>query len=221
MTDVLRLAVLAVVVLGAVVAHSTGILTEESLRALFTESGPMGPALFVAIFSLVQPFGFPGILFMLLSAVIWPLWFAFLLNLAGSTGAGVVGFLFARFVGRDWVQGRLPKRLRDLEERVLKHAFRTVLIVRLTAALFQPAHWALGLSPVKFLPFLLASIIGFIPVTAFWTFAGGNAVAWLRDPSGSLWIGLGLAVVVIGIVYRTRRRHRAAESLAADSGEIR
>jgi len=211
-TDVLRFIALAAVVLCAVVAHSFGLLDEESLRTLFTESGALGPVLFVAVFSLVQPFGFPGILFMLLAAVIWPLWFAFLLNLAGSTGAGVVGFLFARFVGRDWVQGRLPKRLRDPAERVLEHAFRTVLIVRLTTALFQPAHWALGLSPVKFPPFLLASIIGFIPVTAFWTFAGSNAVAWMSDPTPSVWIGLGVAVVVIAIVYRARRRQRAAES---------
>ena len=210
MTDVLRIGVTAVVVLGAVLAYWTGLLDEDSLRTLFTESGPMAPVLFVAIFSLVQPFGFPGIVFMLLSAVLWPLWFAFLLNLLGCTGAGVVGFVFARFVGRDWVQDRLPERLRDLEERVLERAFRTVLIVRLTLYLFPPAHWALGLSPVKFGPFLLATIIGFVPATAFWTFAGGNTLGWLSDQTPSVWIGLGVAVVVLVVLYRVRRWHRAS-----------
>ena len=210
--DVFRIVVLAVVVFCAVVTYSTGLLNEESLRALFTESGAMGPVLFVALYSFVQPFGFPGVVFMLLSAVLWPLGFAFLLNLAGATGAGVVGFFFARFVGRGWVQDRLPERLRDLEERVLERAFRTVLIVRLTLYLFPPAHWALGLSPVKFGPFLLATIIGFIPMTAFWTFAGGNTMDWLSEQTGSVWIGLGVGIVVLAVVYRARQRHRAAAS---------
>ena len=117
MTDKLRVAALILVVLAAVFAQTTGLLDRESLRTLFTDSGALGPVFFVALYSLVQPFGFPGIIFMLLAALLWPLWFAFLLNLAGATGAGVVGFAFARFVGRDWVQGRLPERLRNLEER--------------------------------------------------------------------------------------------------------
>ena len=145
---------------------------------------------------------------MLLSVFLWPLELAFLLNLAGASGAGVVGFGFARFVGRDWVQDRLPERLRDLEARVLTHAFRTVLIVRLTTYLFPPAHWALGLSPVKFGPFLLATIIGFIPMTAFWTFAGGNTLSWLGEQSLDVWIGLGAAVVVLALGYRAVGRYR-------------
>jgi len=208
-TTVLRIALLVAVAIAAFFAHSFGLFDRESLRALFTDSGAVGPILFVGLFSLVHPLRFPGIVFMLLSVVIWPLWIAFPLNLAGATGAGVVGFGFARFIGRDWVQGRLPERLRDLEERVLARAFRTVLVVRLTLYLFPPAHWALGLSPVKFGPFLLATIIGFIPLTAFWTFAGGNALSWLSGQSREVWIGLGTAIVAIAVVHRILQRRRS------------
>lgn len=210
MTNALRAAALAAVVLAAVLAYSSGLLDQDNLRALFTDSGAAGPVLFVALFSLVQPFGFPGIIFMLLSVLIWPLWFAFLLNLAGAYGAGVLGFGFARFVGHDWVQKRLPKRLRDLEERVLARAFRTVLILRLTTYLFPPASWALGLSPVRFRPFLLATIIGLAPMTAFLTFAGGKALSWLGDQPRELWIGLGMAVIVLALVLGLARRRRSA-----------
>ena len=81
--------------------------------------------------------------------------------------------------------------------------------VRLTLYLFPPGHWALGLSPVKFGPYLLATLIGFIPMTAFWTFAGGNALSWLSGQSREVWIGLGVATVVIAVVYRVRQRRRA------------
>jgi len=216
-TDILRVAALIIVALAAVAAYSSGLLDRESLRILFTESGAMGPVLFITLFSLIQPFGFPGVAFMLLSVFLWPLWFAFLLNLAGATGSGVVGFAFARFIGRDWVEDRLPKRLRNLEERVLEREFRTVLIVRLTLYLFQPAHWALGLSPVRFGPFFWATLIGFIPMTAFWTFAGGNALDWLSGQSEEVWFGLAgvlVASVAILTVRRRQKTARAAESSA-------
>ncbi len=211
-TNALRAAALAAAVLAAVLAYASGLLNQDNLRALFTDSGAVGPVLFVALFSVVQPFGFPGIIFMLLSVVIWPLWFAFLLNLAGASGAGVVGFGFARFVGRDWVQRRLPKRLRDLEERVLTHAFLTVLVVRLTTYLLPPASWALGLSPVRFGPFLLATVIGLFPMTAFITFAGANALTWLGDQPREVWIGLGTVVIVLALVLGLARRRRSAGS---------
>lgn len=212
MTNALRAAALAAVVLAAVLAYSSGLLDQDNLRALFTDSGAAGPVLFVALFSLVQPFGFPGIIFMLLSVLIWPLWFAFLLNLAGAYGAGVLGFGFARFVGRDWVQRRLPARLRDLEERVLARAFRTVLIVRLTTYLFPPASWALGLSPVRFGPFLLATVIGLFPMTAFFTFAGANALSWLGEQPRAVWIALATVIVVLALVLGLVRRKRSAGS---------
>ncbi len=216
MSNALRVAALAAVLLAAGFARAFDLLDRENLRALFTDSGALGPVLFVALFSLVQPFGFPGILFMLISTLLWPLWSAFLLNLAGATGAGVVGFGFARFVGRDWVQDRLPARLRNLEERVLARAFRTVLVVRLTTYLFPPAHWALGLSPVKFVPFLSATVIGFIPMTAFWTFAGGDAVEWLSDQSGAVWIGLAAGGAVLWLLIRQRRRRSGVPREAAE-----
>ncbi len=212
MTNALRAAALAAVVLAAVLAYSSGLLDQDNLRALFTDSGAAGPVLFVALFSLVQPFGFPGIIFMLLSVLIWPLWFAFLLNLAGAYGAGVLGFGFARFVGRDWVQRRLPARLRDLEERVLARAFRTVLILRLTTYLFPPASWALGLSPVRFGPFLLATVIGLFPMTAFFTFAGANALSWLGEQPRAVWIALATVIVVLALVLGLVRRKRSAGS---------
>ena len=63
----------------------------------------------------------------LLTAVaVWPPWLAFLLNWCGAVGAGVVGFAFARTVGRDWVARRLPARLAGLDDRIQKRGLATV-----------------------------------------------------------------------------------------------
>ena len=209
MKTALRALLLIGAALLAAAAHLSGLTDRESLEALFTGSPLWGPILFVALFSLLQPFGFPGLLFMATSTLIWPLGFAFLLNWAGCVGAGCVGFGFARFVGREWVERRLPARMRDFEARIQDRAFRTVLMIRLTTYLIQPAHWALGLSPVKFGPFLLATAMGFIPLTVFWTFAGGNALRWLDDQPRGVWLGAAAAILAVVLTLGIARRRRA------------
>ena len=210
MKNGLRIALLIGVVLLALTAQRSGLLDRETFSTLLVESRWLGPLLFVAAFSFLQPFGFPGLFFMASSTLIWPLWLAFLLNWAGTVGAGVVGFAFARFIGREWVERRLPDRFRDFESRVQRRAFRTVLVIRLTTYLFPPAHWALGLSPVRFAPFLLATIIGFVPVTLIWTFAGGSALEWLSGQPRETLIGAAAMILALALTLRFARRQRGA-----------
>ena len=104
----------------------------DRISALLTESGIWGPLVYVAVFSLLEPAGVPGTLFIVPASLVWPLWLAFLLSWAGSIGAGVVGFGFARSLGRDWVQARLPDRLRGYDQRLAERGLTTVIVVRLS-----------------------------------------------------------------------------------------
>lgn len=178
------------------------------LRARIVASGPLGPALFVLLFSLLQPLGFPGVIFMLMSTTLWPLWQAFLLCWAGAIGAGTVGFGFARMLGRDWVEKRLPRRIRDWDDRLSQHSLRTVILFRLIFYIFPPAHWALGLSRVRFDLFLLGTAIGVVPGTAAWVYLGAQGLNWMKGQSAMLWLALGAGIFVIAVVRR-RRKTRA------------
>ncbi len=152
-------------------------LSAENLRAGLAAAGPLAPLVYVAAFALLEPFGAPGIAFVIPASLIWSPGLAFLLSWLGAIGAGALGFGFARWIGRDWVERRLPDRLRRYDARLAENGLATVIAVRLLFFLAPPAHWALGASRVPFPTFLLGSAIGFIPGIALLTLAGPRALA--------------------------------------------
>lgn len=150
-------------------------------RAWLTESGPWGPLLFLAAFALLQPMGVASHLFILSAALVWDPPVAFMLSWLGTTAGGCSAFFFSRYVGREFFQKRMPTRLQRYDERLQTHRFRTVLGLRLALFTFGPMQMMLGISRVRFGPFLAGTALGVIPVVAFETFVGGGLIEWAWD----------------------------------------
>jgi uncharacterized membrane protein YdjX (TVP38/TMEM64 family) len=211
----LRILLLVLLVGAGVVAWSTGLheqIEVERLRELLARTGFWGPLLFVLLFGL-EGIGVPGVFFMMTAVALWPPWLAFLLNWLGAIMAGIVGFAYARYVGRDWVAAHLPARMRRFEARVVDRSVQTVIVIRLLFFLAPPAHWALGLSPVGFRPFVIGSAIGFAPAMLLVSFAGRPAFAWLSRQSLEIWLALG-ALFPLGVAawwLLTRRNEAPAD----------
>lgn len=209
-----RIALLVALPLAALTAWLAGAFDRAdpaTLAALLRESGPWGPMLFVVSLALANGLGLPAVLFVLTAVAVWPPIQAFLLLWIGAIGAGLVGYVFARGLGRAWVEPRLPLFLRNLDERAARHELRTVIFVRMALYLLGPSHWALGLSSIRPTPLLVGSIVGFVPLSALWAFAGGGLLAELREGRGRGWIAL-LVVIVLALVLVPRWwiRRRAA-----------
>lgn len=184
-------------------------LTPERIREAVLGMGPLGPVLFVLAFALLEPLHVPGVLFLVTAPMTWPLPIAFLLSLAGGTGAGIVGFVMARYIARDWVQERLPQSWRAYDERLATHGFRTVALIRLITFLAPAAHWVIGLSKVRFLPAVAGTAVGLIPGVLLFTLIGASLFAWLEAVSRDVWLGLLVAVLAFVLFRRRRRRSRA------------
>ena len=156
-------------------------LKPDAIRTMLLESGPWGPLVFVLAFAALQPFGFAAHVFIIGASLVWPPAISFLLSWLGAISAGCVAFGFARYMGREWVQKRLPDKLAKYDERLANHGFRTVVIMRLLLFTFGPMQFMFGVSRVRFVPFVLGSAVGLIPMLAAETWLGSNVVAW--------WIG--------------------------------
>jgi uncharacterized membrane protein YdjX (TVP38/TMEM64 family) len=153
-------------------------------QAWLRQAGLLGLLAFVAAFALLQPLGVAAHVFIVVAAVVWAPWVALLASWSGAVLAGCVAFGFARYVGREWVQDRLPPRLRVWDERLAVRGFRTVLTMRLLLFTFGPMQLMFGVSRVGFLAFVAGSALGLLPMIAAETWVGGSVVEWLwPDPA--------------------------------------
>jgi uncharacterized membrane protein YdjX (TVP38/TMEM64 family) len=204
-----RLILLGLLIVGVAVVVLTGAyenFSVDAIRQLMSDAGPWGPVVFLLLFSL-DGIGVHGIIFIMAANAVWPPWLAFLMCWLGAILAGTLGFVYARTVGRDFVAQRLPDRIRRFESAVVARSLRTVIVIRLLFFLAPWAHWALGLSPVGWRPFLLGSAIGYLPWVLVLTFAGGPVFAWVQRDSGAIWIVLGIALVGAFFAFRTAGRY--------------
>jgi hypothetical protein len=98
--------ILVVLLAGGIgTGWATGLFDDITLfgvRRLIEEAGWWGPVLLVALFGL-EGFGVvPAFPFLLTAAAIWPPVEALLINLTGALLASLVGFTYARTLGREF-----------------------------------------------------------------------------------------------------------------------
>jgi uncharacterized membrane protein YdjX (TVP38/TMEM64 family) len=137
--------------------------------------------------------------------------------LAGAVGAAVVGFVAARYFGRDILEKYLPARARRYDERLAERAFQAVFVVRILFFIAPWSHWMLGLSRVRFLPYLAGTILGLLPGMLAATYAGTEGLDWLMRQEIEVIVGTAIFfAAVIGAAAWWRRRQRLPELAGAD-----
>jgi uncharacterized membrane protein YdjX (TVP38/TMEM64 family) len=188
-------------------------LTPDRLREVASEAGIWGPLLLVVLFAVLEPFFVPGAIFLLASATLWPFWLALAVNLGGATGAGMIGFAFARYFGREWVEAHMPTRLKAWDDYLTSKGLRAVMLFRLFFFLNPASHWALGLSGVRASTAALGTALGFAPAVWLWTYFGAEILNWFADQSIETWLAVGAAVLAV-IAFRRFRSRRAASDTA-------
>lgn len=169
--------------LGAVLALVLGdfdtSLSPHAVRERLLGWGVWGPVLFVLAFGLLQPFGFAAHVFIVGASLVWTPWIGAGLSWLGVMLSSACAFGFARWMGREWVQKRLPPRLRRWDEALATRGFRTVLLMRLLLFTFGPMQLMLGVSNVGFASYMFATAIGVVPMIVIESFGGASLVGWL------------------------------------------
>ncbi|WP_051838622.1 TVP38/TMEM64 family protein [Streptomyces sp. NRRL WC-3742] len=140
------------------------------------------------------------------------------LAVAGTTVGAAMAFGLGRWLGREALRPYLRgKVLGALDRRFTEQGFRSVLVLRLLPGMpFQAGNYGAAFSGVRFLPFVLATLIGVVPTTAVYVAAAASAS---RPGSTAFLVSAGgVAVLVLGTlvglwraaVARRRSRHAAA-----------
>lgn len=178
------------------------------LKATLLQLGPRGYVVYLIAVALLQPLGVPGVMFIVVASLLWPPPVAMALSLTACTISSVIGFSFARYLARDWVEKKIPPRLRKYDERLETHGFVTVLLLRSLMWMNPILHALLGISRVRFSTHLLATILAYIvPVVAL-TYLGDAAFSVLKNQPPERWLELGVMVALALAAYFVVRRRR-------------
>lgn len=211
----LRIGLVVAVATGLVVAYRLGVFagvaSPDSLGHTLVDMGGWGYVVFVLAYTLLQPFGVPGTVFVVAAPLIWPWHIAFALSMVGTMNASVVGFSFARFIARDWLSRRIPARFRKYDRALEEHAFRTVFFLRLIFWMPQVLHSFLGVSRVPFWTHFFGSLLGYVPPLFMVSYFGAEIIDLQGNLQPRAWPIMGgmLAasiILILGIRWYDRRQ---------------
>ncbi len=176
-----------------------------ALESWVRNAGAVGPVLFMLVYALGTVFFLPGsVLTLAGGALFGPVW-GTLINLTGATLGAALAFLVARYLAADWVERKTGGRLRQLKEGVENEGWRFVAFVRLVPLFpFNLLNYALGLTRIRFLEYVIASWLFMLPGAIAYTYVGYVGREALAGEAGLIQkILLALALLaVVGFLPR-------------------
>ena len=155
----------------------------------------------------------PAFLITFANAAIFGWWQGAILSWTSAMAGAVVCFYIARALGRDAVEKYAGRgALASVEGYFEKYGSRTILICRLLPFVsFDAMSYFAGLTPIKFLPFLVATGIGQLPATIVYSYVGGMLTGGVKYFVTALLciFALSIAVMIIKRIYNDRQAAKA------------
>ena len=182
--------------------------------------GFWAPAVFILGYALATVAFIPGSVLTLAAGAIFGLAKGTLFVFIAATLGSSLAFLVSRYVARRLVERKLAghKKFASIDQAIGKQGFKIVLLLRMTPLVpFNFLNYGLGLTRVRFLPYVLASI-GMLPGTLLYVYYGklvGDVAAiagGVRIDQGSAYYGilvLGLIATILVATLVTRIAKKA------------
>jgi len=121
----------------------------EEWRQFVGSKGALAPVVFLSVLVATAVCGIPRMYPTILGGALFGVPAALALTIVGSTAGAVASFLFARWMGRDYVEARLRgSRFRGLLGRLERHGFPIVVALRLfPLSNFVVTNYVCGVAP--------------------------------------------------------------------------
>ena len=192
-------------ILGLLACIALAIIYRDRFDAAAVETwinnaGVLAPIVFMLIYALATVLFLPGSVITLAGGALFGPVLGTLYNLTGATLGAVLAFLISRYLASDWIADKAGGRVKQLINGVEGEGWRFVAFVRLVPLFpFNLLNYALGLTRIRFLHYLLATYVFMLPGAIAYTYlgyAGREAIGGGEGLIQKILIALALLAVV-------------------------
>ena len=173
----------------------------QLLEQWVSQAGWWAPIIFILIYVVATVLFLPGSVLTLAGGALFGPFFGAFYNLTGATIGAALSFLIARYLASNMVSERSGGKLKQLINGVEAEGWRFVAFVRLVPLFpFNLLNYALGLTKIRFIEYLLATYIFMLPGALAYTYlgyAGREAVSGSDGVIKTVLIAVALLAVVM------------------------
>jgi uncharacterized membrane protein YdjX (TVP38/TMEM64 family) len=182
----------------------------ESLRAWLAQHPHSSMFVFAGVFVFAQLFMVPVSPLGLAAGLFFGFGQGWLALMLGCAAGASLNFFISRYFARDFVRRRLgqKEKFRLIEKAIEREGWRIVALLRFVPIPFGLANYCYGLTPIPYLPYIIASCLAIIPANSLFVWMGstfdGELAALLgkgraRNPLEYVLLGVGLLAAIFAL----------------------
>jgi uncharacterized membrane protein YdjX (TVP38/TMEM64 family) len=191
------------------------------------QSGWVGWIWFIILYTLSCVFFLPGSVLSFGAGAVYGFWSGTLLVSLGSVAGALANFVSTRYLLRGWMARKFSKsrKFQALDHAAAMDGWKLVMLTRISPILpHSLVSCAFGLSRISLVRYLLASWIGFLPISAAYAYGGaviGRAAKGGLHQGPWAWAAytMELAITVFITVWITRFAQKALRNYAPEVAE--
>ena len=170
------------------------------LEAWVRDAGVIAPLVFMLIYAVAAVLFLPGSVLTLAGGALFGPVLGTVYNLTGATLGATLAFLIARYLASDWIAAKAGGRVKQLINGVEGEGWRFVAFVRLVPLFpFNLLNYALGLTRLRLLHYVVATFIFMLPAAVAFTYLGYAGREAVAGGEGMIQKGL-LALALLAVV---------------------
>lgn len=182
---------------------STGLfenLSADGLKEYIKSSGMFGPVVYMAMFSIIPA----GSIIAIAGGMAFGVYYGTLYTIIGAVVGATVAFYLSRLLGRGAVDRFLKGKFGSFEEGMEKRGFLLIFVLRLIPIIpFNVISLGAGLSKIKYLDYMIATMLGIIPGVVAYTNLGDKALD-ISSPEFLIAVGILAAMMAISLLLKKR-----------------
>ncbi len=200
-----RILLLAVIITaGVFYINDKEEFTLGNLLALAPHNYYLAAAFMLFMFAVKSLFfAFPIIIPYLVSGIILPPLWAFLINIAGSAVTATIPYLMGRLSGRETVDKMLAKypKIREILPRSDSNKWFVAYLIRIVSIFpVDIVSMFLGTTRIQYKTYITASMVGMLPGVIFATLIGRN-ITNPKSPGFILSIAASIILAIVSVIF--------------------